>query len=314
MTTDNPAGDQHAPIGVPQPVISSGQPAPDAGSASGDAAWHNLPRLPVPHATKFRAALAILIGIAVAALAVAVVVAAQGNGRAPVVGTGNWSSWGPDSSGSQGASEIAGEIAPYYRLDASHQLDVITPIQVSQSSAAGTTTGSGMTVVVNTSSSSKSESLDLLNGKTVAYNICGLGAKDCELSGTASVNRMLLLRREALELALYTFKYISGSQNVVVVLPPGRTVKSGSSSASSSGSNVTVAVLFVRKELQPWLNVPLSTTLQQYPLDVAELHVWSQTQEAGLVDEITAHGLFASQFESQQEGGRLLVLSQLPSQ
>jgi hypothetical protein len=272
-----------------------------------------LRREPPPHAQKFRVALAMLCGIAIGAIAIAIAVIAHGNGSTTTAAQGQWSAWAPSSDGTTGVSQIADQIAPYYRISASKQLDVVTPISVAQATAAGTTTGSGLTVAVNTGTSSKDASLALLSGKTIAYNICGLGAGKCQLAGTASTSRMLLMRREALELALYTFKYISGSENVIAVLPPGHTATTSGASKSSSAA-VTVAVLFVRKELQPWLSMPLARTLQTYPPDVPELTAWSQSEEAGLVDQITARGLFSSQFESQQEGGNLLVLSPLPPQ
>ncbi len=272
-----------------------------------------LPQDPAPHAHKFRVALALLCGIAFVAIAIALAVAVHdSSGGSDSASAVAWSTWAPDVSGSSGAREIADHVAPYYRLNGSQQLNVITPISVSQSTAAGTTTGSGMTVAVDTAPSGKSQSLSLLNGKTIAYNICGLGPADCELPGTPSTARMLLMRRQALELALYTLKYISDSENVLIVLPPSRTTKAASGAAK--GTHVTVAVLFDRKELQPWLNEPLSRTLASYPLESSELTPWSKTQEATLVDELTASALFSSQIESQQEGGRLLVLAQLPTQ
>ncbi|MDE3131501.1 MAG: hypothetical protein KGL16_10145, partial [Acidobacteriota bacterium] len=301
MTTDNPASNEHPPIGAGQPALGS--------AASSEP--QRLPRATTPHALKFRVAAAVLFGIAVGALAIAVVVVARNGSSAKLASGGAWSSWKPDNSASLGISEIAQHVAPYYRLSTSQQLDVITPMQLAQTTAAGTTTGSGLTVAVNQSSAGRGQSLGLLNGRTVAYNVCGLGAKDCELAGTPSTSRMLLLRREALELALYTFKYVSGSQNVVVVLPPGHTV--GASSAGA-GTGVTVAVLFERATLQPWLDVALAKTLQQFPPAVSQLTLWSKTTEAGLVDQITAHFLFSSQVESQQVGGNLLVLSPLPAQ
>ena len=296
MTTDNPASSEHTPVHSSQPAAGSGA--------------QGLPRVDTPHAPRFRVAIAALFGIAVGALAIAIVVASGGTNRSALQSGAAWSSWVPDNSGTTGVSEIAQHVSPYYRMTSAQQLDVITPIELAQSTAAGTTTGSGLTVAVNESSSSKSQSLGLLNGKTVAYNVCGLGAKTCEVAGTPTVNRMLLLRREALELALYTFEYISGSENVVVVLPPGHTVTSG----ASTTAGVTVALLFIRKELQPMLSVPLSRSLQQYPPVVSQLSLWSKTQEAGLVDQVTAHGLFSSQVESQQVGGNLLVLTPLPAQ
>jgi hypothetical protein len=297
MTTDNPASSEHPPIGSSHPAVSSGA--------------QELPRAASPHAPKFRVVTAVLVGIAVAAIAIAVVVlASQGSNRSTIAAGAAWSSWAPDSSGSTGIDEIAQYVSPYYRAGAAQQLDVITPMQLSQTTAAGTTTGSGLTIAINRNTSSKSQSLALLNGRTVAYNVCGLGAKDCALAGTASVNRMLLLRREGLELALYTFKYIAGSQNVVIVLPPGHTVTS--TGASEKGATVTLA--FLRSQLQPLLDVPLGRTLQEYPPELSQLTPWSKTEEAGLVDEITAHGLFYSQVESLQVGGSALVLTAIPAQ
>lgn len=269
----------------------------------------DLPRLDHPHAPKFRVVMAVLVGIAVAAIAIAVVVASRGNTRGSVAGSANWSSWTPDSSGSTGVSEIAQYVSPFYRASGSQQLDVVTPMRLAQASAAGTTTGSGLTIAVNESTNGK-QSLGLLNGTTIAYEICGLGAKDCQLAGTPSIHRMLLLRREALELALYTFEYISGSQNVVVVLPPGHTVTSG----GTNEKGLTVALVFLRRDLQPWLTAPLSRTLQQYPPELSGLTMWSKTQEAAFVDQVTAHFLFSSQVESLQEGGSALVLTPLPAQ
>lgn len=300
MTTDNPASTERAPIAGPQPAISAHP--------------EDLARVDGPHAGRFRLVLAALVGVAVLALAVAVVVLARHSGRNAAAGGVAWSSWAPDNAGGQGVTEIAEHLAPYYRLSAAQQLNMVTPIQVSQATAAGTTTGSGLTIAVNTASSNKSQSLELLNGKTVAYNVCGLGnAGNCAMAGPASTARMLLLRREALELALYTFRYISGVQNVVVVLPPGHAGASGSS-AGVGVAPLTAAVAFDRAQLAPLLQVPLSRTLQQYPPEMPQLRLWSKGEEAGLVDQITAHALFSSQVQSQQVGGNLLVLNQLPPQ
>jgi hypothetical protein len=294
MSTDNPASREHPPLGESGALLST----------AGDGL-----RPEHPHASQFRVTIAVLVGIAVAAIAVAVVVLARGGNHSGTAGTSQWSKWKPDSSGSAGVSEIAQYVAPYYRVSGSQQLDVVAPMQLAQPTAAGTTTGSGLTVALNEGTAGK-PSLGLLNGRTIAYEICGLGAKNCELAGTPSIDRMLLLRREALELALYTFEYIGASQNVVVVLPPGHTVTAG----GTNEQGLTVALVFQRPTLQTWLNVPLSRTLQQFPPELSQLASWSKTQEAAFVDQLTAHFLFSSQVESLQEGGSALVLTQLPAQ
>lgn len=287
MTTD------HATAG--EPVALSTKP-------------EKLAREALPHSQKFRVALAMLSGIAVGAVVIAIVILANSN-SASAVKAGPWSAWVPSDGGSQGAVEIAGHVAPSYELTSSKPLNAVTPMSLTQTSSSGTTTGSGPRIVVNTGGKViTSSSLELLSGDTVAYDICGLAATGrCELPGTPSTDRMLLMKREALELALYTFKYISDSQNVLAVLPPGHPTTTGSTGKSSA--TVTESVLFSRKEVQPLLDLPLSRSLQEYPPTMADLPSWSQSTEANLVDEVTGRGLFTSQVESQQTGGRLLVLS-----
>ena len=277
----------------------------DAPAIATDAS--KLKPLPSPHAHMFRLTLALLSIVGIVAIAVAVIAVSDHTSQS--TGSGNWSAWSPTEQGSAGVQQIASFVAPFYRISDSQQLNVISPLSLTSETAAGTTTGKGLTIAINPNGSSSTSSLEVLNGETVAYNICGLGASDCELSGTASINRMLLLRREALELALYTLKYITSSQNVLVVLPPGHTV-----TTSGKETPVTVAVLFDRTELAPLLKHPLSESLQADPPEVSQLTSWSKSEEAGFVDEVTARGLFSSQVESEQEGGNLLVLSPLPSQ
>jgi hypothetical protein len=272
-----------------------------------------LPRLPTPHANKFRIALALLCGIATGAIAVAVIAISNHTSDHSTVGSRGWSQWSPSTTGTTGAQEIADYVAPFYRLNAGQQLDVITPIALTSATAAGTTTGHDLTIAVNSGGSASSSSLSLLTGSTVAYNICGVGATGCQLSGTASASRLLLLRREALEVALYTLKYLPSVDNVLVVLPPGHNVSKVGAGVTTA-KPVTVAVLFLRAELKPLLSTPIDDSLEEIPPDIAQLAAWSKSDEAGLVDEVTARTLFSEQVEAQQEGGNLLVLSPLASQ
>jgi hypothetical protein len=269
--------------------------------------------MPTPHADKFRIALAMLCGIAVGAIAIAVFVVSDQKSKSRANGSQAWSQWSPSTGGSTGAQEIADYISPFYRLSSAQQLDVVTPISLTSETSAGTTTGKGVTIAVDTGGSSSSDALSLLSGSTVAYNICGIGASHCELAGTASANRMLLLRREALELGLYTLKYLRSVDNVLVVLPPGHTVAKVGVGVTPAKA-VTVAVLFLRAELKPLLSTPIDDTLEEDPPDIAQLPVWSKSDEAGLVDQVTARTLFSEQVQSQQEGGNLLVLTPIAPQ
>ena len=274
-----------------------------------------------PHAGKFRAATIALVGIGVVAIvAVVAVIASQHTS-----GTGpSWSAWKPPDGGNQGAREIADHLAPFYRISGTDQLAVITVLNLGNSSTLSSSStannsSSGLQVAVQPDPSSSS--ISLLSGHTIAYNLCGVGTNNCSIgAGSPSSDRLLLLRREALELALYTFKYISGTQNVVAILPPGHTEATSTLSKklpTSNGSTtapkpVDIAVLFVRQEMSPLLSHPLSQILpEQSPPTVAEM---PSAPEAGLVDQVTARGLFSEQLQQAQDGSSLIVLNPLPPQ
>jgi hypothetical protein len=269
----------------------------------------------------------VLAGLAVAAVAAAIVIASQGRGGSTTALP--WSPWKPTDGGSQGAREIADFLAPSYRMSPADQLDVVTVVNLesstaqqaaAQAQANGTTAAaqSGLEVAVRPSATSSQ--IRLLGGNTIAYNLCGIGGKNCSIAaGKPSSNRLLLLRREALELALYTFKYISGTDNVLAVLPPGHTQATNTLSktppavnASSSTKPLDMAVLFQRQELTPLLDHPLDLILpEQQPPTVAEM---PKAPEADLVSQATARGLFSEQLQQAQDGSSLMVLAPLPAQ
>jgi hypothetical protein len=280
-----------------------------------------------PHSSRFRIATAILVGLAVGALVVAAAVAVDG--RSTTNAGPKWSQWAPSDSGTQGATEIADYLAPFYRISSTDQLALVTVVNLesqaataaAQAAAAnGTTAPPSNALQIAVRPSLTSSAVSLLTGNTVAYNLCGFGGKDCSIGvGQASSNRLLLLRREALELALYTFKYIGGTQNVVAILPPGHTQVTSTlskslptSNNSSSSQPIDIAVLFERQELQPLLSQPLSATLpEEVPPTVSEM---PSAPEAGLVEQVTARGLFSEQLQQAQDGTRLIVLDPLPPQ
>jgi hypothetical protein len=298
-------------------------------------------RIASPHANKFVVATSALIAIAVIAVTVAIVTARNSNNSGPLP---VWSSWSPPDSGYQGAVDIANHLAPFYRISGTAQLDAVTVLNVANpataaSSSSGTppnqievALGSAASAASGTNSGSSGSSLtsgssnnavQLLGGRTIAYNLCGLSATNsCAIGeGTASSQRLLLLRREGLELALYTFRYIKGIDNVVAVMPPGTTAATNtlsptppSETKATASAPLDLALLFDRQELKPWTNQPLADTLSAVPPAVPQLVQWSQTEEAALVDQLTARGLFSDQFEKAPDGSRLLVLNQLPPQ
>jgi hypothetical protein len=262
-----------------------------------------------PHSGKFRAAVFLLAALGVAAVVVAIVV--SGSSGSSHSTSGDWSSWQPSTSGNSGAQEIADYVSPYYRASSADQLAVVTAVNLSDQS--------NPLQIVLPSSGSPGGVQALPSAGTIAYNLCGLNSTDCSIGvGAPSSDRLLLLRREALELALYTFKYIHGVQTVVAILPPGKTTQTSCTGicpkphTASSTKPLNIALAFDRKELQPWLDRPLRETLpESLPPTVAEM---PNAAEAELVSVITAHGLFSEHTEQAQDGSNLLVLNPLPPQ
>lgn len=261
-----------------------------------------------PHqAQRFRLAFVALVVVCLASLGGAVLLS---NSSRHATGSSDWSAWSPPDGGTQGAQEIADYLAPYYRAAPATQLSVVTVLDLENPN-------NPIHVVVPANGSSGS--LVPLSAKgTIVYNLCGTGSGDCSIgAGTPSAARLLLLRREALELALYTFKYIGGTQTVVAILPPGRTVQGCTGicpkpQTTTRTTPVNLALAFDRQELAPWLSRPIRSTLpEEIPPTVAQM---PSAPEAELVSVITAHGLFSEHVETAQDGSSVIVLSPLPPQ
>jgi hypothetical protein len=265
-------------------------------------------RRDTPHATKFLAVSAALVGFAIGALAVAGVILARGSRSSSGEA---WSSWAPQDGGVAGEREIAAAVSPLYRAAPAVQLAVDTV----RNDASATGGASGQQVAVRDPGTG---SLGGLGGTTAVYNLCGFGPSCAISTGTPSAARLLLLRREALELALYTFHYIGGVDNVLAVLPPSHATTTASltptpsSKPVNSTTTLDMAVLFQRSALGHYLKQPLRDTLpEQLPPTVTEM---PQAPEAELVSVITSQTLFRQSTVQSQDGSNVLVLDPLPPQ
>lgn len=276
---------------------------------------HSARSAPSPYSQKFLAVTAALVGIALGAIAIAAVILVNTSNGGPGAA---WSSWSPPDSGVAGEREIADQVAPFYRATPSTQLVVVTAQNISGSSSSATGGGSsgGMQLAVRDPTSGV---LSAIPGNTAIFNLCGLGPSCAIAGGTPSTARLLLLRREALELALYTLKYIGTVDNVVAILPPGHTTTTGQLTAkpptpgkTATTSTLNVAVVLERQALQRFLQRPLRDTL---PEPIAPTVTQMQSApEAELVSVITGQGLFQHQLIQAQDGSSVLVLDPLPPQ
>ena len=265
-----------------------------------------IPR--IHNAGRFRWAIVALFVLGACSLTAALVLSASG-GRT-IASSSGWSFWQPPDSGLTGAQEIADYVAPYYRATPADQLAVVTAVNLNDPSKP-------LQVAVPASGTSGSL-VPLPSSSTIVYNLCGVSSKDCSIGvGQPSSNRLLLLRREGLELALYTFKYIGGIQSVVAILPPGHTVQGCTGICAkpqerTATEPLDIALAFDRAELQPWLSRPLRSTLpEELPPTVSQM---PSSPEAELISIITAHGLFSERTEQAQDGSTVIALSPLPPQ
>jgi hypothetical protein len=129
--------------------------------------------------------------------------------------------------------------------------------------------------------------------KTRMYTLCGLG-KNCSIEGgTPSATRGRLVRREALEAALYTFKFVPAVDSIIAFMPP-------------APGATTTSVLFLEKSaLSEQLKQPLSRTL---PLATPPLPDAEDLQEAATIDKLTLKRIFSYELTALQTGGAALIL------
>lgn len=284
---------------MPEPVSAAGPPAP-AGPAP-----HS------PHAPRFQ----FLFG-ALGALAVAAVVVAVSLAFAPKAKPGvPWSSWKP-SGDTDPAVQIAEHVAPQYTLSSGRPL-------VNVSGGPQEIAGQPVAVFIRTSGSKPVQ----LEEQGVFYQLCGTGP-NCSIPGKASIQRGLLIKREALELALYTFHYVNSASQVVVTVPPPPPTstkghKSSSSSSSSSPSSSSAAaglegssssshipsrvLLFRPEDLAEELSRPLDTILAEAAPSVTTME---SAPEAGLVNQLTGRLVYDSTLIPEQQSTPVLLLQQ----
>lgn len=280
---------------LPEPVLAARAPAVAA------------PKAPSSHAPRVQFLLGALGALGIAAIVVAVSLALAPKPKPGVP----WSSWKP-SGDTDPAVQIAEHVAPQYTSSPGHLL-------VSVSGGPQEIAGQPVALFVRSSGSKPVQ----LEEQGVFYQLCGAGP-NCSIPGKASVQRGLLVRREALELALYTFHYVSGASQVVVTFPPpppssAKSAKGSRSSSSSSSEHSSSALegtsssssripsrvlLFRPQDLAEELSRPLDTTLASTAPSVATM---TSAPEASLVNQLTGRLVYDSTLIPQQSTPVLLL-------
>jgi hypothetical protein len=212
-------------------------------------------------------------------------------------GTGGWSEWRPTASGEAGVDQIANFVANRYRLPSGRQLVAVLadkPLVQNQVPVS--------TVAIEQAKQDASGESDYVLhdvGGDFMYVMCGLGQNCAIREGPASVERHRLLRREALELALYTFRYVDGVDSIIAFLPPPR------------GEQPTSLLYFRKRDFDDHLDRPLSDTL---PGDRPPKMDAIPQSERRTIDQLTTKNLFRYEFQQGPDASAILVLTpQFPS-
>jgi hypothetical protein len=294
--TDAPSEDDRDVVGAGDESPIADEDREDAGV--GVAAAVSTPRAS-RYSPRFQFALGALLAVGAAGivLLVAVLVGNGDSSSSSLAHSGpSWSKWAPNPNGADGPTQIADHVGHEYRLPNGKQLVAVTggPLQIDVGGVSLPVT------VALRESAAQGGDIKLFNGNGVLFRMCGLGEKCAIAQGKASTSRHLLLRREALELALYSFRYLAVDE-AVVFLPPRK------------GQDPTQALFFRREDsdLRNAVARPLDATLVRETPSVSGV---TRSPDAQLVQTITTSKLFTFSFtQANQDARAFLVLDPLPN-
>jgi hypothetical protein len=247
-----------------------------------------------PFRGRFGFVMGALIGVALAAIALGVLMAADEPDPAPPPDT--WSAWQPSAADTVGrAEEIAGFVAPRYR----DRGKLLVGVDASRLEVEG--------VPLDGVALETDANVEFIEGDGVMYTLNGLGDMGSIAYGKPSPERSVLVRREALELALYSFHYIDGLDMVVALLPPSsKDVKK----AREDDTTPTLTAMLLRpEELRDRLEIPLTATIPPRTPKVKELT--ADNPETKVVSALTTPNVFAVTFQQAQDAKTYLVLRRL---
>jgi len=252
------------------------QPPSEPPPAPAPEARKGLP--PAPHADRFRFVLGALLGLGLAAIVAAVALFVQGPGS-----NSDWSSWRPSEDGQAGAAQIAAHVSTTYRGADGTQLVAVKagPMKVADLE---------LNVAVKAAKGD-----EVFSGSGVRYVMCGLGPNCSIADGKPSVERGVLLQREALELALYSFQYLSNVDQVVAFLPP----RPGEDPTQGK------AIFFQKDDVGAALDQPLDRTLPSPPPSLNSL----RASDVAAVDHFAGHHVYCFAYQVAQDVSAYLVLS-----
>jgi hypothetical protein len=275
------------------PPSPAGRPTPDTAAPAARAAGDEPPPVPAaepsaplgesPFRTRFGFLWGVLAGVAVCALALAgLLLGTAKNDSGPPLAR-NWSDWQPSTSRMfAGAQEIAEHVSRQYQLNSGQQLAAVQsgPMQYGPEP-------------VGVAVQPRGGQVEILEGEALFY---GLNVLDENDKSTDVHARDRMLKREALELALYSFRYLDDVTMVTVALPPAET---------DDDTKQSRAIFYRPGDLLPQLQVPLAKTLSP---TVPRPKALSKAESAR-IDSLVLRNQFDSSIQPLDGRQRYFVLS-----
>ena len=290
-----------SPAGRPSPDPERHEPVPPEEVAEAPSQPRALG--PAPFRARFGFVAGALAGCAVGAGVLALVLATTGPESEEGRLAANWSKWKPTTAEAYtGASEIAKHIQRGYRNEKRRPLASVSSGRI----AVGT-----IPLVVALPRGDDVELLD--DGLGVQYTLGGSGENGVLEDSTPSKKRHRLLRREALELALYSFRYLPDVTMVVTLLPPAPRAeqilpkpngRKKDADEDKPGKFQSQALFYRPGDLVSQLQVPLRHTMADRAPPIDRL----EGEEAQRIDSLTLSNLFEYARRQGQDGRAYLVL------
>jgi hypothetical protein len=251
---------------------------------------------PSPFRGRFGFAFGALAGVAVCAAALADALETAPGDTGPPLAK-NWSEWKPDTSKMiEGAQSIAAHVGLQYELDDGSPL---TQVRSSGLEFQGLRLG----VAVRPKGA---DDPVYLEGDGLLYVLNGLGPNGAVAGGKPTRARGRLLMREALELSLYSFRYLDDVTMVAVLLPPSAKDETAASTSTTTASEPTRAVFYRPGDLLPQLQVPLARTLSPETPTPKTM----KAPENARIDSLALRNLFLASVQPLKAEQSYLVLKE----
>lgn len=201
-----------------------------------------------------------------------------------------WSDFRPTQAGILGAQEIASYVESRYLFEQTEPLVDITARRLSLQDEPVAL------ISVQRLDNGAEQQLILESESMIEFGLCGDPASQCSITkGEPSRERLRMLSRASLELALYTFQYVPGVEFVVAFLPP------------AVGQEPTWALLFRRDAFADALARPLATTLAP---EVPATPEAITEPEILIIDGLTEPNRLQYEFQQLDDGRPVLVLDE----